>query len=87
VLVVHELATNSVRHAGGAGALRFWEEPGGLYCEVRDRGRISDPLAGRFRPQGDVSGYGLWLVNQLADLVQMRSSAAGTVVRARVARA
>jgi anti-sigma regulatory factor (Ser/Thr protein kinase) len=49
---------------------------------VRDRGRIDDPLAGRGAPVHlRPGGRGLWLVNQLCDLVQLRSSPAGTAVR------
>jgi anti-sigma regulatory factor (Ser/Thr protein kinase) len=82
VLAVDELATNSVRHGGGRGLLRVWEDDAVLLCEVRDGGLIEDPLVGRVKPSGDrVGGYGMWLVHQLCDLVQVRSSPAGTVVR------
>lgn len=82
VLAIHELATNSMRHGGGSGTLRLWLENGCVLCEVRDRGRIDDPLAGRSIPvQLRPDGRGLWLVNQLCDLVQLRSSSAGTAVR------
>ncbi len=81
-LVVTELATNSIRHGGGRGTLRVWREDERLLCEVRDEGRIEDPLAGRRRPvPGSDGGLGLWLVNQLCDLVQIRSNAGGSVVR------
>lgn len=82
VLAVDELATNSVRHAGGAGTLLVWREGDAVICEVRDRGRIADPLAGRVvpprRPRG---GRGLWMANQLCELVQIRSFADGGAVR------
>ena len=82
VLAVDELAVNSVRHGGGGGTLRWWREGARLLCEVRDAGRIEQPLVGRLRPAaGAVGGRGLWLANQLCDLVQIRSSAQGTVVR------
>jgi anti-sigma regulatory factor (Ser/Thr protein kinase) len=82
VLAANELATNSMRHAGGSGILRTWRDDGRFFCEVRDRGRIDDPLAGRECP-ADLrgGGRGLWIVNHLCDLVQMRSSALGSVVR------
>ena len=81
-LAMHELATNSVRHGGGAGVARLWEQDGALVCEVHDGGRIDQPLAGRELPaQKHVGGLGLWLVNQLCDLVQIRSLDTGTVVR------
>jgi anti-sigma regulatory factor (Ser/Thr protein kinase) len=82
VLAANELATNSMRHAGGSGILRTWIDDDTFVCEVRDRGRIDDPLAGRDCPT-DLrdGGRGLWIVNHLCDLVQMRSSASGSVVR------
>jgi anti-sigma regulatory factor (Ser/Thr protein kinase) len=50
--------------------------------EVRDARYIAQPLVGRFRPDGpQPHGRGLWLVHQVCDLVELRSSAAGTVVR------
>ena len=82
VLAVNEVATNSVRHAGGHGTLRLWIEDDTLVCEVRDEGRIEDALVGRARPEVDApSGRGLWVANQLCDLVQLRSGADGTTVR------
>jgi len=82
VVAVNELATNSVRHGGGRGRLLVWREPGALVCEVRDRGRLDEPLVGRRRPPNDdVRGRGLWMVHQLCDLVQIRSGPEGTVVR------
>ncbi len=81
-VAVSELATNSVIHGGGGGTVRLWREPGVLVCEVSDAGRLEDPLLGRRRPPARrARGRGLWLVNHLCDLVQIRSSAAGTVIR------
>jgi anti-sigma regulatory factor (Ser/Thr protein kinase) len=82
VLAVNELATNSVYHGGGRGTLRIWRETQTLLCEVRDRSHITEPLVGRIRPTPDQpAGRGLWLVNHLCDLVQIRSSPNGSVVR------
>jgi anti-sigma regulatory factor (Ser/Thr protein kinase) len=82
VLAVHELATNTVRHGGGRGTLRIWREPDALLCEVSDAGRIDQPLVGRERPlAGQPGGRGLWLVNQLCDLAQIRCYESGSVVR------
>lgn len=87
VLAAHEVAVNSVRHGGGGGVLRVWRDGDALVCEVRDGGRLGDPLAGRRRPTLEQpDGRGLWLANQLCDLVQLRSSAGGTVVRFRTRR-
>jgi anti-sigma regulatory factor (Ser/Thr protein kinase) len=85
VLAVNELAANSVRHGGGRGVLRSWRTPDSFVCEVRDCGRIDNPLAGRSLPEDTRrSGRGLWLVNQLCDLVQLRSLHDGCAVRVHV---
>ena len=82
VLAAHELATNSVRHGGGRGVARVWRDATGLVCEVADRGRIGDPLVGRERPKSTrPGGRGLWMANQLCDLVQVRTFADGNAVR------
>ena len=88
VLAANEMATNSVRHGGGAGMLRIWEDSGSLVCELRDAGRIDEPLIGRERPTTvQEGGRGHWMANQLCDLVQVRSFATGTVVRLHARRA
>jgi anti-sigma regulatory factor (Ser/Thr protein kinase) len=83
VLAVHEIATNSIRHGGGRGVLRVWREADTLICDIRDSGRIArQPLVGRVRPAlGQAGGWGLWLANQLCDLVQLRELPDGSVVR------
>jgi anti-sigma regulatory factor (Ser/Thr protein kinase) len=88
VLAVHELAANSLRHGGGHGVLRMWEDRDAFVCEVRDEGRIEEPLVGRALPAPEqTGGHGLWLVNQVCDLVQLRSSPSGSVVRVRMSTA
>jgi anti-sigma regulatory factor (Ser/Thr protein kinase) len=82
VLAVNEVATNSIRHGGGGGTLRIWQDADALICQISDAGRIADPLAGRRRPdRGQSGGHGLWLCNQICDLVQLRTFATGSVVR------
>jgi anti-sigma regulatory factor (Ser/Thr protein kinase) len=82
VAAVHEVAANSVRYGGGEGDVRAWHESGFVICEVRDRGYLDQPLAGRESPVLDAEGgRGLWLANAFCDLVQIRSSDAGTIVR------
>jgi anti-sigma regulatory factor (Ser/Thr protein kinase) len=82
LLAATEVAANSIRYGGGRGLLRVWREGGTLICEVRDEGRIGEPLAGRLPPRRDLGGgYGLWLVTQVCDLVQLRTFATGSVVR------
>jgi anti-sigma regulatory factor (Ser/Thr protein kinase) len=82
VVAASELAANSVVHGGGAGTLRIWREHDRLLLDFEDRGTIEEPLAGRVRPSpSQLGGRGLWLANQLCDLVQIRSSKLGTTVR------
>jgi anti-sigma regulatory factor (Ser/Thr protein kinase) len=82
VLAVNELATNTIRYGGGEGMAQVWREGDTLYCEVADGGRLHDPLAGRYPPPvAAEGGRGLWLVNQLCDLAQVRAVASGTIVR------
>ena len=85
-MAVNELATNSIRHGGGRGSLRTWCDGGNLIFEVRDSGQISHALVGRRRPALDQEGgWGVWLANQVCDLVQIHSSPHGTAIRVHVA--
>jgi anti-sigma regulatory factor (Ser/Thr protein kinase) len=82
VLATNEVAANSIEHGGGSGTLRVWRDGDVLVCEVRDGGHLDDPLADRRRPAAEKEGgRGLWLANQLCDLVQVRSFKMGTTVR------
>ncbi|MFI8187644.1 anti-sigma factor RsbA family regulatory protein [Streptomyces sp. NPDC085946] len=82
-----ELTTNSVVHAGGSGSMRVWSEDGYVVCEVRDKGRLADPLAGRRPASRDQrGGRGLLLVNLVADLVRLHTGDQGTTVRCWFAR-
>jgi anti-sigma regulatory factor (Ser/Thr protein kinase) len=82
VLAAHELVSNSIRHGGGTGTIRVWHDGRAVLCEVTDKGHIGHPLAGRQLPADDsVGGRGLWMANQLCDLVQIRTFADGSVVR------
>ncbi|MEV7794426.1 anti-sigma factor RsbA family regulatory protein [Streptomyces sp. NPDC087512] len=84
-LAVAELTTNSVVHGGGRGTLAVWGEAGDLVCEVRDTGRLTDPLAGRRPPErGQIGGRGLLLVHYVSDLVRTHTSDEGTTVRFRL---
>ncbi|MGW3962591.1 anti-sigma factor RsbA family regulatory protein [Amycolatopsis sp. NPDC005003] len=82
-VVVTELLSNSIEHGSGSGTVRFWGGGGEFVCEVHDRGRLTDPLAGRhpatpYQPRG----RGLLLVNHLADLVRLHADDDGTTFRA-----
>ena len=81
-LAASELATNSVRHGGGTGTVAMWLDGTAAIVQFTDSGTITDPLTGRFSPSLEQEGgRGVYLVNQLCDLVQIRSSDRGTTVR------
>jgi len=82
VIAVSELAANTWRHTDAGGTVHIWSADGELLCQVHDSGHVSDPLAGRRRPIPDAGrGHGLWVVNQLCDLVELRTGGTGTTIR------
>jgi anti-sigma regulatory factor (Ser/Thr protein kinase) len=82
VLAANEMATNSLRYGGGRVEVRLWSEGDSLLLDFSDQGHIEEPMVGRYRPAPDgLGGRGFWLANHLCDLVQIRSSESGTVVR------
>ena len=55
--------------------------------EVEHAFRGGDACAGRRRPRWDsTDGRGLWLINQVCDLVELRSRGGETVLRMHVTR-
>jgi anti-sigma regulatory factor (Ser/Thr protein kinase) len=80
-LAASEVAANTLRHAGADGTLQVWHTSEEIVCQITDPGIIKDPLAGRHRPGAPTSGQGLWVVNQVCDLVELRSGPGGTTVR------
>ena len=81
-LALHEICTNSIRFGGGRGTLSLWAQNRTLVLDIADRGRIDDLLVGRSLPPVDgLGGRGVWMANQLCDLVQIRSGGDGTQVR------
>lgn len=82
-LAANEIVTNSICHGGERGTLRLWISPSSFVCEVSDSGHLDSPLLGRVAAMPSVrGGRGIWLANQLCDLVQIRSCPKrGTVVR------
>lgn len=84
VLAANEVASNSLMYGGSHGSVRMWRDAA-VVCEITDGGHIADPLIGRRQPGDDEhDSRGVWIANQLCDLVQMRSSPAGTVTRLHV---
>ena len=85
VFVVNEAVTNAVRHGDGRCTARLWHDGRSVVSEVSFETHVPDVLAGRRRPLPDaLSGRGLWLINQLCDLVELRTGAAGTTLRMHV---
>lgn len=84
VLAANEVASNSLLYAGGGAEVRIWRDRT-VVCEVRDSGVITDPLVGRVRPGDEEHDpRGLWMVNHVCDIVQIRSTGQGSVVRLHV---
>ncbi len=92
ILAAHELAANAVRHGGGEGRLRIWDRAGALSCQVDDgeRAAAGDIAAAEPESAADHAatnslpcepGHGLWVVQQVADRIQLRSDSGGTSVR------
>lgn len=69
VIVVGEVAANSLRHGWGPRRARLWVGPDGVVGEVTDRGPgPSDPLTAYRPPAGTgAHGWGLWVAHQLCD--------------------
>jgi anti-sigma regulatory factor (Ser/Thr protein kinase) len=83
VIVVGELAANTLAHTGGPGVLKLWASGGEVVCQVDDEGQIADPQAGMRRPDPAADGgrRGLWVIRQLCDRVEISSGPSGTTVR------
>ena len=81
IIAASEVAANTLKHTPNGGQLLIWHTCDEVICQLADRGTISDPLAGRRRPDRASSGYGLWVVNQICDLVELRSAPGRTVAR------
>jgi hypothetical protein len=85
VFVVNEVATNAVRHGDGRCTARLWHDGRSVVTEVSFDTSVPDVLAGRVRPWSDaVDGRGLWLINQMCDLVELRTGGTGTTLRMHV---
>lgn len=64
------------------GTLGIWREGGAVIVDVAVPERIDDPLAGRgYPPAADGPKRGLWLANQVSDLVQARTTSSRSIVR------
>lgn len=81
-MAANEIATNTIRHAGGPGEARVWVDAGHVICEITDTGHIKDLQAGRFAPPlTSEAGRGLLVINYLCDLVRSYSTPGRTVIQ------
>jgi anti-sigma regulatory factor (Ser/Thr protein kinase) len=81
VLAASEVAANTLGHTKSAGLLHVWHDQDEVVCQAHDQGFIADPLAGRVRHSPESRGHGLFLVNEVCDLVELRTGETGTTVR------
>jgi anti-sigma regulatory factor (Ser/Thr protein kinase) len=83
IIAVGELAANTLTHTSGPGTVTLWATGSEIICQVSDSGQITDLLAGRLKrdPVAAGGGRGLWVVQQVCDLVEIRAGPAGTAVR------
>ena len=75
---VRELASDAT--AGEGAVLRLWTTDEAVICEVEDPA-VAPPVVGRMPATTRAGRKGLWLANQTSDLIQVRSTDAGTTVR------
>lgn len=82
LVVLSEMAGNSLRHGSGERTLDVWGGPGEVVCEIRDQGAgPADPLAGYRPPDARLeSGRGFWIARQLCDDFAVTADDAGTRV-------
>ncbi|HEX3976989.1 MAG TPA: sensor histidine kinase [Solirubrobacteraceae bacterium] len=82
VFAINEAASNAVKHGNETCLTRIWHDGDEVVTEVSSHSGIEDVMAGRRRPAADaLQGRGLWLINQVCDLVELRSGASGTTLR------
>jgi anti-sigma regulatory factor (Ser/Thr protein kinase) len=85
VFAINEAASNAMKYGSDMCMTRIWHDGDEVISEVSSHSTISDVMAGRRRPAADaLEGRGLWLINQLCDLVELRSGTAGTTLRMHV---
>ena len=82
-LAASEVAANVFLHAAEVARIRAWTEDARFVCEIDDTGRgIHDPFAGYEIPEPTApAGRGLSIARRLADVVEVRTTPTGTVVR------
>ncbi|MFF8293716.1 ATP-binding protein [Streptomyces sp. NPDC016309] len=77
VLVVSELATNTLRHGGGTCALGLTAHPGSIEVAVHDPSPQAPPRMRAPDLNGGTRGFGLPTVNRLARATAVTRRASG----------
>ncbi|MER5777692.1 ATP-binding protein [Streptomyces sp. NPDC002039] len=80
LLVVSELVSNAVRHAGGVTDFRVRCLPGSVAVEVSDGSTARPSLPGT--PVDVPGGFGWLLVNRIADRTEIRPDHGGKTITA-----
>nr|PZN37167.1 MAG: hypothetical protein DIU60_25265 [Actinomycetota bacterium] len=88
VLAVNEALGNVLDHTDGPGTLTLRCDGEHVVAEISDTaGLLTDPDAGTSPPPpGAPRGYGLWLMRELCDAVEIAAGGHGSVVRLRMRR-
>jgi hypothetical protein len=76
VVAAVEIARNS-----GRGSLYLWSDGREVLCEIHGHGPLEGPLDDRAVPGHGSTRIGIWVANQLCDLVQVRSEPGGVTAR------
>ncbi|WP_449485897.1 ATP-binding protein [Streptomyces avidinii] len=84
LLVVSELVSNAVRHAGGVTGFRIRQLPDAVAVEVSDGASIAPRTPGT--PAEAPGGFGWMLVNRIAQRTEIRSGRGGKTITAFLAR-
>jgi anti-sigma regulatory factor (Ser/Thr protein kinase) len=85
LIIVSELASNVIRHAGGRGRLRLRRTGRTLRCEVSDDGPgiVDADRLGMAAPEIEaLAGRGIWIVRQFADDLTIVTGSHGTTITA-----
>ncbi|WP_326824714.1 ATP-binding protein [Streptosporangium sp. NBC_01756] len=88
LLAVSEAINNVLDHAGTAGAVTLRRTADQVVAEISDQaGLLTDTKAGMTPPPvGSRRGYGLWLMRQMCDEVEILCDPAGSTVRLTITR-
>ncbi|MER7132321.1 ATP-binding protein [Streptosporangium saharense] len=83
VLAISEAANNVLDHAGTDGRIVLRCDDERVVAEISDEaGLLTDTAAGRVRPPvGSRRGYGLWLMREMCDSVEILAERGASTVR------